>query len=458
MRKIFLILGILLYLNLQAQDSLNISVLYHWKVDTMPISNAHQNGYNEVWGFVQNGKEYAVIGSTLGTHIFDVNNPTQSEEVVYIPGATQGTSIVHRDYHDYNGYLYMVCDEGNSTLQIADLSFLPDSAPLVYNSNALFKRSHNIFIDSSSAKLYVCGGENQLNIYSLADPESPTLLVNCSTQVTNWNTQIGYLHDIYVRNDTAYCNAAEKGLFVVDFSDTQNPDIIGILEQYPHKGYNHSGWLSDNGEVYALADENHGFKIKLLDVEDLSDISFIDTIGTEIHQFSIPHNLIFKGDYLYVSYYHDGTYIWNTADPANSFIVGFYDTSTDAHATNYHGNWGVYPFLPSGILLASDMQNGLYVMDVSQAVGSNNSIGDTKTVNPVVVFPNPSSGQFNISIANPGEFNTYSILDIAGNLVIQGNVNSTITAVALPRPISSGNYILKLEGDTERNIKLTISH
>lgn len=456
MRKLLLLIGLVAtVLCGHAQDSLNISVLYHWKVDSFPISSAHQNAYNEVWGFVQGGKEYAVIGTTLGTHIFDVTTPTQSEEVVYIPGEAQGTSIVHRDYHDYAGYLYIVCDEGNSTLQIADLSFLPDSTPLVYNSDSLFKRSHNIFIDSSAAKMYVCGGTNQLNVYSLDNPIEPTLLVNCSTQVTNWNSNIGYIHDIYVRNDTAYCNAGSNGLFVVDFSDAPNPVVLGSLEQYPYQGYNHSGWLSDDGKTYALADENHGYKIKLLDVEDLSDITLLDTIGSEIHPLSIPHNLIFEGDFLYVSYYHDGTYIWNTADPENPFITGYYDTSTDTHITDYHGNWGVYPFLPSGILLASDMQNGLYVMDVSQAVA--NSVEEAKAKNPIVVYPNPNLGQFNISIADPSQFDVYRILSIDGKLVSQGTIVSTITSVSLPENTDSGTYILELIGTENRHQKISIT-
>lgn len=71
------------------------------------------------------------IDSTLGTHIFDVTDPVNSTEVAFIQGAATG--VIHRDYKDYQGYLYAVADEGPSTLQIIDLNSLPNSAPLVYD-------------------------------------------------------------------------------------------------------------------------------------------------------------------------------------------------------------------------------------------------------------------------------------------------------------------------------------
>ncbi|GIR12865.1 MAG: hypothetical protein CM15mP23_14400 [Cryomorphaceae bacterium] len=51
-----------------------------------------------------NEREFAVIGSTSGTHIFDITDPVNSEQVQFIPGAAVGTQIIHRDYHDRNGF------------------------------------------------------------------------------------------------------------------------------------------------------------------------------------------------------------------------------------------------------------------------------------------------------------------------------------------------------------------
>ena len=41
----------------------------------------YDNTYNECWGFKINDHEIAVIGSTAGTHFFDVTDPQNSIEV-----------------------------------------------------------------------------------------------------------------------------------------------------------------------------------------------------------------------------------------------------------------------------------------------------------------------------------------------------------------------------------------
>ncbi len=384
---------------------MNVSLLFQWNDTTLPSSSFHNNRYNEIWGFAINGREYAVIGSTMGTHIFDVTVPNSIDAVAFIPGAAQGTGIVHRDYKSYQNYLYMVCDEGASTLQIADIGYLPDSAPLVYNSAALFQRSHNIYIDTATAKMYVCGGSNQLEVYSLADPENPVRQLRCPTDIFWWST-VGNVHDAYSRNDTVYCNAENRGLFIVDFSNIANPQLIGSLTSYPQQGYNHSGWLNETGTIYALADETFGMDIKILNVSDLSNITVLDTIGSDVHPLSMPHNLIIKDNFLFVSYYKDGLYIFNISDPANPFVSGYYDTSTEPHVpSNYRGAWGVNPLLPSGIVLISDMQNGLFVFDVSDAVIQ--SVKEKREgYSTISIFPNPFSENITVSLPNNKENTT----------------------------------------------------
>ena len=94
-------------------------------------------------------------------------------------GRYTGSDAIHRDYHDYQNYLYAVCDEGPSSLQIMDLSFLPDSVSVIYDDDSLITRSHNIFIDTAYAKLYSCsnknsGGSNALKVLDISTPTNPT--------------------------------------------------------------------------------------------------------------------------------------------------------------------------------------------------------------------------------------------------------------------------------------------
>ena len=108
--RLGLLLVFFLFLKLlgYSQGAKDISLLYNWRNDSLTASDAHANKYNEVWGVAQNGKEYAIIGSTWGTHIIDVSDPVNSHEVIAVKGEFSSPEVVHRDYHDYKGYLYIV--------------------------------------------------------------------------------------------------------------------------------------------------------------------------------------------------------------------------------------------------------------------------------------------------------------------------------------------------------------
>ena len=370
------------------------TLLGTWNDSTIPPTVFFDNAYNEIWGLAVNDSEIAVIGTTLGTHFIDVTDPTNPIELTdaYVAGAAQGVGIVHRDYHDLNGYLYIVCDEGQSTLQIVDISDLPNSTTVVYDSNEILTRSHNVFIDSTQALLYACGvrkvGSNSfipVQVIDISDPVNPVLL--------NDYSGIPYTHDIYIEDNIAYANCGNDGFFVVDFSDPTSPNLLGSMTTYTQQGYNHSGWLDTDGEHYYLADETWDMDIKTVDVSNFDDMSVVATFNAEQTLTTIPHNLIVRCNRLYVSYYYDGLQVYDISDPENPIRIYQYDTSTRPNTQNYEGAWGVYPFLPSGNILVSDMQNGLFVLD---AISEHNCelILDANTpedfVNNISIFPQPA--------------------------------------------------------------------
>ncbi|MGB1932737.1 MAG: LVIVD repeat-containing protein, partial [Flavobacteriales bacterium] len=258
---------------LKAQVAENVNLLFNWNEDTLVGSTAFDNVYNEIWGVVVDDREYAIIGSTYGTHFFDVTNPQSSYEAAFVMGRVVGPEIIHRDYHDYQGYLYAVSDEGASSLQIIDISTLPDSVSVVYDSSDLFERSHNIFIDTAKARLYTTNGD----IYSLENPLDPKFI---------YNTPLLSCHDVYVENDTAYINTGTQGFAIVDFSQTslenQSHEVIGTLASYADQGYNHSGWITPDGNYYAMADETWGMRMKMLDISDFSNIEVIALFGSDV--------------------------------------------------------------------------------------------------------------------------------------------------------------------------------
>lgn len=55
------------------------------------------------------------------------------------------------------------------------------------------------------------------------------------------------------------------------------------------------------------------------------------------------------------------------SDPTQPIMAGNYDTFASNSGT-YNGAWGCYPFLPSGKILISDMETGLYVLNFNGIV------------------------------------------------------------------------------------------
>ena len=326
--------------------------------------------------------------------------------------------------------MYAVSDEGASSLQIIDISTLPDSVSLVYDSSDLFERSHNIFIDTATAKLYTTNG----NIYTLNDPLDPKFL---------YNTSLLSCHDVYVQNDTAYINGGNSGFIIVDFSQTtienQEHEVIGSLPTYPDQGYNHSGWLTADGKYYAMADETWGMRMKMLDLSDFSNIEVIALFGSDIDENSIPHNQIISGNYLYTAYYHDGLYVHDISNPSNPILVGYYDTFLPDHHDSYMGAWGVYPFLPTGKILLSDMQTGLYVFDINYDNPLNTFEFDDIIFS---VFPNPCSEVLKIQTSSTMNAN-FELIDYSGKVILSERFSSNETLVNTSN-LSKGIYLLKV--------------
>ena len=431
MKKASILFLLIFFLRIDLYSQQNTNLLFHWEDTTLVGSNAYNNTYNEIWGLNINGSEIAVIGSTAGTHFFDVTNPQNSSEVAFVAGAYTGPGVIHRDYHDFDGYLYIVCDEGSpSTLQIVDISNLPTSVNIVYDSNNLLNKVHNIFIDTATAKLYACATGEAMEVFSLTNPNNPTLIYTYN--------DVGHVHDAYVKNDTAFLNCGNDGLRIMDFTMVNNsgdtPVELASYTSYPDAGYNHSGWLTDDGTIYAMQDENHGYDVKMLDVSDYSNISVLATFNSGVDPNSMAHNGIIKDDFLYLAYYHDGLRVFDISNPSNPVQVNYYDTYLPNNHNSYKGAWGVYPYLNSGNILVSDMQTGLYVFELTT---SPTEIKEEKK--PSYIYPNPITSSFIIN-------NLYADLiimyDVFGRAIRTEKLNKNIN-IFNRNDIKNGLYLIE---------------
>lgn len=438
-----------------AQSGENLELLFNWNDTTIVGTSAYDNAYNEIWGLVVNEREFAVIGSTSGTHIFDVTDPVNSEQVQFIPGAAAGTQIIHRDYHDRNGFLYAVSDEGNSTLQIIDIKQLPDAAHVIYDSNELIKTAHNIFIDENLNKLYACNvrsassgwNASSLIIFDIEDPINPIQLISYEVPGTGAG-----VHDMWVKNDTAFLNNGGDGLFVVDFTDLTSPQIIGSLTDYTDKGYNHSGWPTADMKTYIMADEDWGYNMKVLDISDLSEITEKTTFSSEIHPNSIAHNQLIKDNYVYVSSYHDGLQVYDISDQENPTKVASFSTYLMDDHDSYRGAWGVYPFLPSGNILVSDMQYGLYVLAPSQDLSLQSS-----SIEKITVYPNPAKTSIKLKVHGQENALDVKIFDLKSQIVMSEKISHENNLINITS-LKQGVYLIKAEGNNSLYQQKLIVH
>ena len=411
-----------------AQNQKNVVLLDHW-TDTTIEKGLEEAIFNDVWGFRYEGANYCALGSSIGTHIFQVEN-NHLELLDFKPGKFQNQYVEHRDFKVYKNYLYGVCDEGTSSLQIFDLSYLPDSVSKVYDSDTYFQICHNIFIDTLRAKLYACGPNNiGMHVLDISDPVNPVLDYNFS--------ELAYVHDCYVRNDTAFLNAGFSGLYVYDFSSPV-PTELGILDFYPNQGYNHSGWLSPKGDKYVFIDETAGTKVKLCTWNDeLANISISETFGTSDYQDYSPHNVVLLDNLAFISYYNEGFRIFDLSS-APFKEVGIYDTFPPDTKYKFNGAWGVYVFERENQVLISDRQYGLFLFSFPINVINEGNQGTFVSSSPLldensILMPRDHLKSDKLS---------FTIVAVDGRVIY--TQENFLNYVNIPLELAAGTYIFSI--------------
>jgi hypothetical protein len=169
-----------------------------------------------------------------------------------------------------------------------------------------------------------------------------------------------YVHDGFVRNDTMFlAHIADGFVSLVDVTDKANPVLLGTVTT--PDVFSHNIWPAAGGPYVFTTDEEPGAYIASYDISDPQNIVELDRIQNSPGEGVPPHNTHVKGEYLITSYYSDGIVIHDVTHPHNIIKVGEYDTYPGQSA-DFIGCWGVYPFLPSGTILASDMTEGLFIL------------------------------------------------------------------------------------------------
>ncbi len=442
-------------LNMHLQDSLTYS-----------------GGVSDIWGWAaDDGTEYAIIALQAGVAIVDVTKDT-IEEVARIPQV----SNTWRDIKTYDHYAY-VSSEAQVGILIIDLQYLPDSVQTYVwmdsiptdNGPRELRKAHNLWIDEYGI-LYVIGSNvNNGGIVMLdvaADPIDPPFIALAPAI---------YSHDCYVRDSIIYSAEINAGnLSIYDMHDPQDIKLLGRTKT-PNE-FTHNAWLSDDGNTIFTTDERANAFVTSYDISDPSNITELDRYSeiSKIGMGNIPHNVLVWNDWVVTSYYANGTIVLDGSRPDNLVQVGNFDSFLGQEG-GYAGVWGTYPFLPSGKILSSDRQSGLYVFEPNyvRACFLEGIVIDSVTKEPInradviietneIILPEMTSlnGVFKTGLAIPGQFNItitkkgYYDKTIIGDFINGFVIDTTIALVPLPT-FSVGGKVLYAEGGDVPFAKVT---
>ncbi|HRI86461.1 MAG TPA: choice-of-anchor B family protein, partial [Ignavibacteria bacterium] len=389
--------------------------------------------YSAIWGYVApNGREYALLGCPNGTAFIDVTDSANIREVDFVTGPNNNW----REMKTYSHYAYVVSEANNSRLQIIDLQYLPDSVSLVktwfYTG---YSRTHSI--SQSGHYLYLNGGNSAANggitILDVIDPVNPVKL-------GQWTTS--YVHDCRVVNDTIYAANIEDGeVSIISATNKNAPSTVRIFSNLPGSGP-HNTALTDNRKRLFVTDEigTAPFRLKVWNIEDLNNITFVTAWQPTGITNSIVHNIETYGNIAVVAHYSAGIRILNISNPDVPQEIAWYDTYPSNNNESYNGCWGVYMF-PSGKIAASDRQTGFYLIKSNiplTGISGNISVSTPENFKLGQNYPNPFNPSTKINFSLPEHSKaSLKIYDINGREVAQ-LFNDTRDA---------GNYEVNFEAD-----------
>lgn len=369
MRFYYVLSMLFLALSLTAQENFNLELV---------ANVSYPEPGNDIWGYVHSDStEYAIVGTADFTRIYSLADPTSPREII----AIRGDQTIWRDMKSWEDHIYVTADAVDDGLLVIDMSEVAsDSIRFQFLNPAVTGQSgetqilgacHNLYIDENGY-CYLAGCLNRAPFGQPAIPQIMNKAIILDLNADRWSPPIvgvhgeggdEYAHDLYVRDNIMYSSEINTGNLVI-FDVTDKDSIVELGRTQTSFEFTHNAWISDDGNYVFTTDERPNANVDAYDISDLQDIKRLDLFQTTSETKGIiPHNTHYKDDYLITSWYTDGVVITDVSNPTNMVKVGSYDTYTsDNIGDGFNGCWGVYPWLPSGLIIANDINTGLYVL------------------------------------------------------------------------------------------------
>ena len=352
-----------------------------------PLSTFSASNTNSLWGWTdpQSGIEYALVGANNGVAFFDLSTPDHPRYLGKLP--THTGSSVWRDVRAYANHAFVVSDNNTGThgMQVFDLTRLRGvTTPQTFSENAWygqFGNGHTIAIDEQTGYAYVAGSNTcrgtgssngALHMIDVHVPTAPTFAGCGPTGIYTHESQCW----VYAGPDATYtgheiCINANGPTDTIAIVDVTNKGAVQTIatRTYPGAGYPHQGWLTDDHRYLLVNDEldesNSGNNARTY-VWDLFDLDAPVLRGYHEHALPvIDHNLYVHGRYVYESNYESGVRILEIGNLSQAELteVAYFDTYPNADDREFNGTWNNYRFPGSGVVIATGIDEGLFVLE-----------------------------------------------------------------------------------------------
>ncbi len=353
---------------------------------------------NDITSYVSgSGREYAIIGLEKSIAFVEITDPRHPVIVDVIPGLDEasggpgqasrslchdecghdhGEGSIWRDMKVFGHYAYTVT-EASGGIQIIDLKLIDSGTVAVIDTGGQIgpATSHNVTVNAESGFLYLTGSSAHnggLIAYDLSDPTDPRFAGAWSVRYLHDALVVSYSHGAYAGREIAYGFGEGDGVYVIDVTDKQNMVTLAT-QAYPNVTYAHFGALSQDRHYLFVNDElderNHPSvstsTTYVLDVLDPAQPKYVTSFTNGSP--AVDHNLMIQGDFLFEVNYRSGLRVYDVQDVHQVQEVAYYDTYPANDNAHFNGAWGVDVSLPSGVVIVSDIEGGLYVLDASSA-------------------------------------------------------------------------------------------
>jgi choice-of-anchor B domain-containing protein len=344
----------------------------------LPLASFGAGSANDVWGWTdpETGREYALLGLNIGTAFVDVTEPEAPVYVGLLPTHTRNS--LWRSIKVYADHAFVVSEAANHGMQVFSLARLRDVAapPVTLGEDAhypFFGNAHNLVIDEASGFAYAVGTRTCSGGLHMVDIRTPLvpLLAGCYALD-------GYTHDaqclVYTGPDAEHrgreiCFASnEDTLTIVDVTLKSAPHLLSRTG-YAGSAYTHQGWLTEDHAHFLIDDEldelrfGHATRTFVWDVSDLDAPLLLGAHDGETP--ATDHNQYVRGSHVFQANYRAGLRVLRIGDLARLELaeVAFFDSVPESDLVGFAGAWNNYPFFASGVVLVSDIERGLFVLE-----------------------------------------------------------------------------------------------